>query len=146
MEEIVHKIDGVGKPAWIGLMVVSFVLFWPIGLALLAYLIGTGRMGRKSRCGIGRWRFEPAEGSFEHAQTGGRCGHRRDRQSRTSHSPSGNRAFDEYRDETLKRLEQEQQEFTRFLEQLRFAKDKSEFDEFLASRRNGPQSPEPQAQ
>ena len=50
---------------------------------------------------------------------------------------SGNRAFDEYRTETLRRLEDEQREFKEFLERLRFAKDRSEFDQFMAERRNG---------
>ena len=51
---------------------------------------------------------------------------------------SGNHAFDEYRSETLKRLEEEQREFREFLERLRFAKDKTEFDAFMAERRNRP--------
>jgi hypothetical protein len=64
-------------------------------------------------------------------------------------SSSGNRAFDDYRSETLKRLEEEQKEFKKFLERLRFAKDRSEFDQFMAERRNrphddGPQQPQPQ--
>ena len=55
---------------------------------------------------------------------------------------SGNHAFDEYRSETLKRLEDEQREFREFLERLRFAKDKTEFDAFMNERRNQPpQSP-----
>jgi hypothetical protein len=49
---------------------------------------------------------------------------------------SGNRAFDDYRTETLKRLEEEQREFRDFLDRLRFAKDKTEFDQFMAERRN----------
>lgn len=48
---------------------------------------------------------------------------------------SGNRAFDDYRAETLRRLEEEQREFAAFLDRLRFAKDKAEFDDFMASRR-----------
>ena len=52
--------------------------------------------------------------------------------------PSGNRAFDEYRMETLRRLEEEQREFRDFLDRLRMAKDKSEFDQFMAERRNRP--------
>jgi hypothetical protein len=64
------------------------------------------------------------------------------------HGPaSGNRAFDEYREETLRRLEQEQREFVEFLDRLRQAKDKREFDEFMAERRSRPpQGPEPQPQ
>jgi hypothetical protein len=51
---------------------------------------------------------------------------------------SGNRAFDDYRTETLRRLEEEQREFKEFLERLRFAKDRSEFDQFMAERRDRP--------
>lgn len=54
---------------------------------------------------------------------------------------SGNHAFDEYRAETLRRLEEEQNEFSSFLERLRFAKDKAEFDQFMADRRQAPRPP-----
>ena len=56
---------------------------------------------------------------------------------------SGNRAFDEYRAETLKRLEEEQREFKEFLDRLRFARDKTEFDQFMAERRSRSASPPP---
>jgi hypothetical protein len=59
---------------------------------------------------------------------------------------SGNRAFDEYRVETLRRLEEEQQEFQEFLAQLRLAKDKAEFDQFMADRRTRPKPPTSQPQ
>jgi hypothetical protein len=62
---------------------------------------------------------------------------------------SGNHAFDEYRTETLRRLEEEQREFKEFLERLRFARDKEEFDQFMAERRNrtgSPSNPPPQPQ
>ena len=48
---------------------------------------------------------------------------------------SGNRAFDEYRDETLRRLEEEEREFKDFLDRLRQAKDKAEFDQFMSDMR-----------
>ena len=54
---------------------------------------------------------------------------------------SGNRAFDDYREETLKRLEDEQREFRSFLERLRLAKDRAEFDQFMAERKSRPASP-----
>lgn len=53
-----------------------------------------------------------------------------------AYATSGNAAFDEYRDATLKRLEEEQREFRAFLERLRAAKDRSEFDQFMAERRS----------
>jgi hypothetical protein len=54
------------------------------------------------------------------------------------HAPSGqsSAAFEEYRQQTLRRLEQEQAEFKSFLEQLRLAKDKSEFDQFMTERQS----------
>jgi hypothetical protein len=48
---------------------------------------------------------------------------------------NGSPAFDEYRAETLRRLEREQDEFQEFVDHLRMAKDKAEFDEFIAERR-----------
>jgi hypothetical protein len=57
---------------------------------------------------------------------------------------TGNRAFDEYRTETLRRLEEEQREFKEFLNRLRHAKDKAEFDQFMAERGNRPSGPSPQ--
>ena len=58
---------------------------------------------------------------------------------------SGNRAFDEYRSETLRRLEDEQREFKEFLERLRFAKDGpnsiSSWPSAATARRRGPQRP-----
>ena len=61
-------------------------------------------------------------------------------------SSSGNRAFDQYRTDTLKRTEVEQREFRDFLARLRQAKDKAEFDQFMAERRNrSPEQPPQQA-
>jgi hypothetical protein len=59
---------------------------------------------------------------------------------------SGNRAFDEYRVETLRRLEEEQVEFRDFLDRLRHAKDKEEFDAFMAQHRPRPTPPNDQPQ
>ena len=58
------------------------------------------------------------------------------RQPRTS----GNRAFDEYRAETLRQLEAEQRAFQEYLTRLRLAKDRAEFDEFMADRGARPDS------
>jgi hypothetical protein len=54
---------------------------------------------------------------------------------RSPAASDGNRAFDEYRAETLRRMEAEQEEFAAFVERLRFARDKAEFDQFMAERR-----------
>lgn len=69
--------------------------------------------------------------------------HNADRWQGGGFASSGNRAFDEYREATLKRLEDEQREFREFLERLRLAKDRAEFDQFMADRKN--RGPEPDA-
>ena len=133
---IAARLDDMGKPAWIGLLVLSFIVFWPLGLALLAYLIWSGRMGCSWHGGAG-WHRD-----------GGRWREGMDRmraQWRGGRS-SGNTAFDEYRAETLRRLEEEEREFREFLDRLRQAKDKAEFDQFMAERRPRPEGPEPQPQ
>ncbi len=102
-------LDDRGRPAWIIAMVAGFIFFWPVGLAVLFYTIWSNRMSCKS------WG-------------------RRASNARTPVSATGNMAFDTYREETLKRLDEERTAFTGFLEQLRSAKDKAEFDQFMATR------------
>ena len=38
------KLDEWGKPAWLSLLVLAFLAGWPLGLAVLAYLAGSGRL------------------------------------------------------------------------------------------------------
>ena len=58
MSDVVAKLDDWGLPAWITLMVLGFVIFWPVGLAVLAFLIWSGRMGCGARRRFGRWSRE----------------------------------------------------------------------------------------
>lgn len=63
------------------------------------------------------------------------CRHHNHRHGRQSwNNTSGNSAFDAYRDETIRRLEAEQDAFESFLKRLRDAKDKQEFDSFMDER------------
>jgi hypothetical protein len=121
------KLDDLGNPAWIALTVVSFVVWWPLGLVVLGYLVGSGRMARWVGCGGRRWQQRNP------GNPGGWWGRRS--------ASSGNWAFDEYRAETLRHLEDEQREFKEFLDRLRHAKDKAEFDQFVADRARRPQGP-----
>lgn len=121
--DLAARLDDYGRPAWLGLMVLGFIVFWPVGLAILAYLLWSGRMG----C----WKGGPARGRFKRENWWGK----KEARSGSTNS-SGNSAFDEYREETLRRLEEEQQEFFQFLERLRKAKDKAEFDQFMAERQS----------
>ena len=40
-----EKLDELGKPAWIAIMILGFIIWWPLGLAILAYILWSGRMG-----------------------------------------------------------------------------------------------------
>jgi len=137
---LVAKLDDLGKPAWIALMVLGFVAFWPIGLAMLFYLIWSGRMGCWTNGNSNRWqrRMERMQEKMDHMQRKAAEWSEQWSGGRRAAPSSGNRAFDEYRDETLRRLEEEQREFHDFLDRLRHAKDKAEFDQFMASRRPRP--------
>ena len=137
MSDVVARIDDFGRPAWIALMVVSFIVFWPLGLAILAYLLWSGRMACGRHGDVDAWREKAAE----------RWERKRERWEQRMGAwgrggaglrPSGNRAFDEYREEALRRLEEEAHEFREFLGRLRAAKDRAEFDEFMKDRRNRP--------
>ncbi|MDA8586581.1 DUF2852 domain-containing protein [Rhodobacteraceae bacterium] len=101
-------LDERGKGAWIVAMVLGFIIFWPVGLALLAYMI---------------WRKRMFNGS---------C--RTRTQARVAFSSTGNNAFDAYKSDTLRRLQDEQDSFEAFLQRLRDAKDKAEFDHFMDDR------------
>jgi hypothetical protein len=134
-------LDARGKPAWIAAMVVSFIFVWPVGLALLAYMIWSKRMFNRSSCGEGRESRGPwANHSASHwgSQWGAKCGQRHSGGFRSS----GNTAFDAYKEETLRRLQEEQDAFQSFLQRLREAKDKTEFDAFMEDRTRQAKTPE----
>jgi hypothetical protein len=127
---------GIGKAGTIVLLILGFMLWWPVGLAVLVYMFWSGRMGFLARGrhenGAPPWQGMSAPWSgWRNWCSGGPAAPR----------SSGNRAFDDYRADTLRRLEEEQQEFGAFLDRLRFAKDKAEFDQFMTERRSRPQPP-----
>jgi Protein of unknown function (DUF2852) len=132
MTQVVATLDDYGRPAWIAVMVLSFILFWPLGLAVLAYMIWSGRMGCGRHGDMARWQQRMADKWDRGRRHWGRGG------MHGGFYSSGNRAFDEYRDETITRLEEEEREFRAFLDRLRKAKDKHEFDQFMAERRSRP--------
>ncbi|HEX5998140.1 MAG TPA: DUF2852 domain-containing protein [Hyphomicrobiaceae bacterium] len=151
MHGVIARIDDFGKPAWIALMVLGFIVFWPVGLAILAYIIWSGRMGigcgwhgrhggdveewrqraidRVNRAAA-HWERKRARWEERRQRWGGPHGYRGGGMQET-----GNRAFDEYRAEALRKLEEEADEFRTFLERLRMARDRAEFDEYMKERR-----------
>ncbi|WP_306117285.1 MULTISPECIES: DUF2852 domain-containing protein [unclassified Roseitalea] len=120
------------RPAWtpatIGLMVLGFIVFWPLGLAMLAYILWGDRLD-EFKGGVNR-------ATDDIARTFGRG--RAQASART-----GNVAFDDWREAELKRIEQERrkldemrEEFDSYLRELRRAKDQQEFDAFMAARKS----------
>jgi hypothetical protein len=106
---------GRWTPLSILAVVAGFIVWWPLGLAALAYVLWAGPIdtladdgARKLRDTFGQ--RSPARGS-------------------------GNAAFDAYKAETLRRLEAEQAEFAGYLNRLREARDRDEFERFMAERK-----------
>jgi hypothetical protein len=124
------------KPGWtpvtIGLMVLGFVAFWPLGLGMLAYILWGDRFHDMARDARDQWRSSPLRGAMDQMATG------------TAYARTGNVAFDDYREKELKRLEEERakldrmrNDFDDFLRELRRAKDQDEFDRFMAAKGHG---------
>lgn len=109
--------DARGRKAWIAAMVLGFIFVWPVGLALAAYITVTNRWSKTMFSGKS-------------------CMSRREQPwgQHRAYRSSGNTAFDSYKSDTLRRLEEEQEAFEAFLQRLRDAKDKSEFDSFMEDR------------
>ncbi|MEM7242785.1 MAG: DUF2852 domain-containing protein [Pseudomonadota bacterium] len=104
--EVVAWLDARGKGAWLTAMILGFIFIWPLGLAILFYMLWSDRMNH---------RFFKCKSS---------------RMSNTT----GNTAFDKYKEDTITRLNEEQTAFKTFLQRLRDAKDQTEFDQFMDER------------
>ncbi len=126
------------RPGWnplnIALMVVAFIIYWPLGLLMLAYIVWGDRLpslvaDAKEKLGMnGSSSRAPVFPGARPAATG-------------PVQPTGNVAFDDYRARELARLEEERrkldamrEEFDDYLRDLRRARDREEFDRFMASR------------
>jgi len=118
------------RPAWtpatIALMVIGFMVFWPLGLAMLAYIIWGDRLE-----GFKRDVNRATDGIFAGCR----------KASYKPHARTGNVAFDEWREKELERLAEERRkldevlaEFDDYARELRRAKDQDEFDRFMANR------------
>ncbi|MEO3997114.1 DUF2852 domain-containing protein [Mesorhizobium sp. CAU 1732] len=130
------------RPAWtpatIALMVVGFMVFWPLGLAMLAYILWGDRL-------------EDYKGEWSKARNNffGSC-----RKGAHMHARTGNVAFDDWRTKELERLAEERrkleemrEEFDSYARELRRAKDQEEFDRFMSQRsRNTPARNEPKGE
>jgi hypothetical protein len=129
------------RPAWtpatVALMVGGFIVFAPLGLAMLAYIIWGDRF-HAWRDGKANWR-EAMNSEFK-GRWSRDCGPRSTARGYTS-ARTGNVAFDDWRDAELERLAEERRkldamrdEFDAYARELRRAKDKDEFDRFMRDR------------
>jgi hypothetical protein len=137
------------------LAILGFIWWWPLGLLILGFLIVRGKLGHwrhHSYAGEGpmldwkhgadRWERKMARVQDKMERLRARMDRGGSRADWFAPTSSGNRAFDDYRTETLKRLEDEQREFKDFLGRLRFAKDRAEFDQFMDAQRQRPFEPD----
>jgi ABC-type multidrug transport system fused ATPase/permease subunit len=99
--------------AWVVVWAVV-MLAWPLAFLLAGVMLWRGLM-RRSQHSVG-----------PRAQPAGRNGAFR------------NSAFEDYRRETMMRLDEEHGKFREFLQRLRRSRDKQEFDAFMAGRRGRP--------
>lgn len=124
------------RPAWtpatIALMVIGFMVFWPLGFAMLAYIIWGDRLD-----GFKRDVNRATDGIFAGCRRGS------DKAARWGHGSArtGNVAFDDWREKELERLNEERNkldemltQFDEYARELRRAKDQDEFDRFMANR------------
>jgi hypothetical protein len=128
-------------------MVLGFIVFWPIGLAILGYKFWQSRYGGPDlqTLAADRWRDARAMMSSNSTWSSSwECG-RSMRAGRVYGAPTGNAAFDEWRkaelarlDEERRKLDEAQREFAEYVEAIRRAKDREEFERFMAERRSRP--------
>jgi hypothetical protein len=111
MTTIAHR-SSRWTPLGVAAMILGFLVWWPLGFAVLAYILWGGSIDQLLKDTVDQFKSKASYG-------GG----------------SGNAAFDEYRKQTLKRLEEEQAEFADYVERLRKARDQEEFDRFMSERR-----------
>jgi hypothetical protein len=100
-------------PLSVAALILGFLVWWPLGFAVLAYILWGGSVDQLVTDVIDQ--FKSKAGSAR---------------------GSGNAAFDDYRASTLRRLEEEQAEFADYVEKLRMARDQEEFERFMSERRS----------
>ena len=118
------------RPIEIGTMVAGFFIWWPLGLAVLAWKIAQKK-------------GYPVPDVFEMArQRFSGFGTTQRKRWRPFAETSGNAAFDEWRkaemeklDEQRRQLDAAEKEFAEHMDNLRRARDREEFERFMAARR-----------
>lgn len=124
------------RPAWtpltIGLMILGFIVWWPLGLAMIGYIIWGERF---------QGEIDSAQRSFKDAARSSGWGDAKPFSRSSQRRPTHNSAFNDYRVQEIERIEKERKrldddvrEFEDYLANLRQARDKEEFDHFMHER------------
>ena len=129
-------------------MVLGFIVFWPIGLAILCNNFFQRHHGGPDLQTLAANKWQDARTMMASNAAWGpwgsswSCGRAARRANRYYASPTGNAAFDEWRqaelvrlDEERRKLDEAQREFAEYVEAIRRAKDREEFERFMAERR-----------
>ena len=127
-------------------MVGGFIIYWPVGLAVLGYKVYQGKMGAPDlqTTVVDKWRqARSVVGPWVEASNAART--RSDapwNTARRAYTGTGNAAFDDWKAAELGRLEEERRkldvahrEFADFLDHMRKARDREEFDRFMNERK-----------
>lgn len=109
--DFLKSVQNVKQPVWLAVMVVGFVWFWPVGLAALAAMAWTGKIGNR---GGAPW----TSGFWS----------------------SGNTAYDKHYEEARKALNDERTAFGEFMEAKMTEKDRADFADFM-NKRSPPANP-----
>lgn len=122
------------RPAWtpvtIAMMIVGFMIFWPLGLAMIGYIVWGDRLDQfKTDVNKATDNFSGAFKRGSHFARG------------RGFDRTGNVAFDDWRETELDRLDEKRREldamradFDTYARELRRAKDQDDFDRFMNHR------------
>ncbi len=108
---------GRWTPLGVAAVVLGFMAWWPVGLAVVAYIMWGGSIDELAQKG-----YDELKSMFKGSVA-------------SSRPSTGNAAFDAYREETLRRLDAERAEFDSFVTKLREARDREEFESFMTDRK-----------
>jgi len=105
-------LDDHGRGAWIAAIVLGFIAFWPLGLALLLWMLWRGKAGSRS----------------------GGCRSRSRKASTFNNAAFDNAAFAAHHEETLRRLDEDARAFEDHLRAQAAERDREAFEAFMRSR------------
>jgi Protein of unknown function (DUF2852) len=124
-----HRCGGPRRGLEIAGIILGFIFVWPLALAYVIWKLMGYPVPREARAFFEKNFTSFWESGFK---------------ARPAYSSTGNFAFEEYRKRELERLEEERRRleeeahhFAEFVEELKRAKDREEFESFMAKRRGG---------